>query len=450
VKTPLAKALQAQIALNRHRFHVPAHAGSNFTGFSVLDESLYVADFTELPDLDVLGNPQGVLRDSQAEAAKLYQAAQTYYLINGASVGLMAVLLAYGTGKVLVARNCHRSIIHGLLLSGAMPEWILPEVDETWGVWGAISPETLEIRLQESPDIGLFVMTHPTYEGIGSDILAIAQICRKNKVKLLVDEAHGSLWPLSDALPTSSMTAGADAVVHSLHKSGGSLTQTALLHLSEDSGFPPEEIQEALNLLQTTSPSYPLLANIEATCAFWNSPEGLERIHQSITMAQEMRQWIAQSLSTIHVLDTAGLQIFLKSSKLWGEDLATTLEETHDIAFEAATPYGVLLLMNLGLTDSAISALKTALVIIDTQYKPMPDITFPPLHFALPKTQLSPRDAYLSTSALLLKADCVGKISRQVVATCPPGIPLLIPGEVISGRHLPLLPDSLMIVGYND
>ncbi len=454
LNTRLAKALDAQIKRNRYRFHVPAHAGVDLTGFLAGNPSLaFMADLTELPELDVLGNPQGVLFDSQAETARLFGVAQSFYLINGASVGLMAALLAAGLtaeDRILVARNCHRSIVHGLILTGTVPVWLMPQPLSEWGLWGSVEPEAVEAALAADPAIRMLALTHPTYEGIPSDVAAIARICRKHNVLLLVDEAHGSLWPLSPDLPVSAVEAGADAVVHSLHKSGGSLTQTALLHLPEGSRFHPAEVQQALNILQTTSPSYVLLANMEATLAWLDSDAGRNLIQHRLEQARDLRARINAGLSTIRAWTPehgrSGFQVFLKSAKLTGGTFAEELEETHDLAYEAATERGVLLNLNLGLPDEALEVLWRALSAIEAETRDLPEVTGVDLVFTLPQLVMSPREAFLAPGESIPTERALGRVARQVIATCPPGIPILIPGEAITHHHLPRLSEPEILV----
>jgi arginine decarboxylase len=312
----------------------------------------------------------------------------------------------------------------------------------------------LDATLERHPEIELFVMTHPTYEGIASDMEAIVTVCRRHGVQLIVDEAHGSLYSLRDNLPQSAIQAGADAVVHSLHKSGGSLTQTALLHLPHESRLTPEAVQQALNLLQTTSPSYPLLANIEATCAWLSHPEVQEHIAGHQAAIRRVRFWASTHLANIDMLSHQGVsrdsfQVFLKSTKLTGEALAETLEEKYDIAFESATSHGVLLLMNLGLEPEAFWKLQDALLAIDADTLALPDVEYPTPVFTLPQTAMTPREAFFAQGQSLAKADVVGKISCQVVAACPPGIPILMPGEIITEDHLPYLPETVLATRAN-
>jgi arginine/lysine/ornithine decarboxylase len=220
--TPLLDALNDYDRLQRKRFHVPAHAGQDLTGTDLFKDP-FRFDLTEVEGLDVLSEPSECLLEAQEAAAKAFGVSRTFFLVNGASVGLQAALLSVlkPGEKVLVARNAHRSVLGGLILLDAQPAWFLPEQLQAWGLRGAVRLETLQNAYRNNPDAKAVVLTSPTYEGIGSDIESIAAWCRETGLFLIVDEAHGSLWPFSDQLPVSACTFPCDAVIHSLHKSGG-------------------------------------------------------------------------------------------------------------------------------------------------------------------------------------------------------------------------------------
>lgn len=450
MKTPLCNALLDVNALNRDRFYVPAHAGkSRSSVFETILATPLSFDLTELPELDVLGNSKGVLADSQAQAAQLYGVAQTFYLINGASVGLMAALMASGASEgntILVARNCHRAVVQGLILTGATPTWHLPTFIPELGLWGAVDLSVLESQLAQQPKA--FVLTHPTYEGLPSDIAAVAALCQQYGVMLIVDEAHGALWPLSSDFPLSACEVGADIVVHSLHKSAGSLTQSALLHLPHGSLVESHAVQEALNVLQTTSPSYLLLASIESTMADWASDLGKARLSHWGAKNKALKQWIGQNLQYIqcYSADDSVHQLFLWSDRVDGQTMGAWLETEHSIGYEAATPYGVLLMLNSGLSEDVLERLKSVLLILDARLGGLPVLTPPPSQFVLPTMAMTPREAFFSPSQQVTPLDSVGCVSKQVVATCPPGIPILMPGEVIQVHHCSHLPQNLMVI----
>ena len=169
--------------------------------------------------------------------------------------------------KVIINRNCHRSALTGLMLSGAEPIWICPNRIEDWSVWGNLDAQTIEKHLQENDNVGLVWITNPTYEGVVSDIKSISKVCKKYGVPLVVDEAHGCLWNFNKHLPETALKLGADAVLHSLHKTGGSMSQSSMLHIAKDSLINPDTVEKALKMLHTTSPSLMLLASLDAARA---------------------------------------------------------------------------------------------------------------------------------------------------------------------------------------
>jgi arginine decarboxylase len=452
----LRQHIKARIQDAHWRFHVPGHAGQALCEDSAFDSRLFQLDVTELPGLDVLGHPEGVLADLQRRIASIYNTQQSFCLINGASVGLMAALLSLPQplqsngqpGKVLITRNAHRSVIHGLILTGHQPVWILPDVHPDWGIWGAISAEAINTTLQQHPDITAVILTHPTYEGVSSPIHAIAALCHDRGIPLIVDEAHGSLWPLCEDLPESALTQGADIVVHSLHKSAGALTQCALVHIGHNSLIRPERLQHAINTLHTTSPAYPLLVSIEETVDYWASTTGQEKLKQQLSACNQLRDWIRNTLKQSHVspVGSEGFQLLLRHDSMSAEAFATALEDTHGIAFESLNDQSVFLHLNPGLPAEGLEALRHGLMALDTASdtvnEPLTRGAKPEqfqLPFTEPQVVMTPRQAFFSVGEACPIAQALGRISRQVVATCPPGIAILMPGEEIQSQHIQLL-----------
>ena len=225
---------------------------------------------TELPGLDELSYPRGVLQDLEARAAQIWGVKESIISVGGASTGLMAVMLALaanGKRKFIVPRNAHRSVVHGLILSGHMPVWYEPLWDHDWGLYGGVSGDAVRGVLEncgDATDIAGMLVVSPTYAGAMSDIAAIAAQCRQRGIPLIVDEAHGAHLLPGLPLPQSATGMGADVVVHSLHKTLSGLTQTGLVHLSNDElTLSGSDLRLAVNTLQTSSPSYPLLMSIE-------------------------------------------------------------------------------------------------------------------------------------------------------------------------------------------
>jgi arginine decarboxylase len=460
--TPLLDAMQAYRRLNRRRFHVPGHGGTHQGARWVeqlgLDLGVVAYDLTELEGLDALAHPEAVIHTSQQQAARVFGAQQTWYCVNGASVALQASMMsAFRPGDlVIVPRNAHRAVISGLVLCGAMPVWVLPEWDEAWAVWGKVPIAALEEAYRHHPTAKGVLLTHPSYEGIPSDVVAIASWCRDRALRLIVDEAHGCLWPLMpQAFPPSAVgVLGVDAVVHSLHKTGGSLTQTALLHQPVGSQLEPATVQEALNHLHTTSPSYVLMASIEGAIAGLASPQGQALLAQTVLSSLELKQAIAALTHWRVANHTDPMRCLIRHANALPEDWATALEGLppgQAVAYEAMGSHSVLYLRQLGLEASDDLALLAGLSGWGSDHLttlPNPEAwkaVAEPL-FALPKQCLPPRDAFFALGQTVLSSQALGRIALQTVVRCPPGIPVVVPGERIERHHLPHLPSVIRVM----
>ncbi|WP_303675089.1 aminotransferase class I/II-fold pyridoxal phosphate-dependent enzyme [Vampirovibrio chlorellavorus] len=457
--SPLVDALKTYDRQNRRRFHVPAHAGQCLYEDSTIWNQPFRYDLTELDGLDVLSEPDGAISEAQQRMASLFGVAHSFMLINGASVGLMAAMLcvAQPGAKVLIPRNAHRAVLSGLIVSGAEPVWFLPSHLPQWDLWGSVTVEQVQTQLVLHSDATALFLTSPTYEGLGSDIPAIARLCKVHGVALVVDEAHGSLWPLSEQLPVSACHSGADVVIHSLHKSGGSLTQSALAHLTKDSCVDPTLFQQALNTLQSTSPSYLLMASLDAACDFLGSTAGQTRIEWLLSQVQLLRRTLQTSLSQIKLYQPQGTaaqfwdpcKFYLSHPLQTGEDWGARVEETHQLAYESAKPGGVLYLANLGLTEADFAAFQAILMAEDealcaAERPPAPlwEEAIDSAEVCLPQMALFPREAFFRKGHKVPITAALHRIAKETVVHCPPGIPVLMPGERIQKAHLPLLPEA--------
>jgi arginine decarboxylase len=442
---PLLSALGRVADRGQHRFHMPGHAGRDVLGLSALlgpDWALR-HDQSEVDGLDVLSEPTDTLKASQAWVAACVGVAQSFYLVNGATAGLQTALLASlrPGDRVLLPRNVHRAVISALVLTGAEPVWFLPDWDANWGLWLPLPPVDA-LLAQHRPRA--LVVTSPTYEGLGSNIPELLHSCRQHDCLLIVDEAHGGLWPFSHRLPESACNQGADAVIQSLHKTAGSLTQSAVLHLPFGSRLEPVAVQQALNAVQTTSPSYLLLASLEAAVhTLTTQPQLLNGLLDQVAA---LRHVLSQQLTGIQLYPTPSdpTKLYLHApgcaGTVWGE----RVEAQGRIACEAITEAGVLYLAGLGLQGSDFAALQHALLAEDAQLTGPPPV--PALPVGLPVQAMTPRDAFFAPGQTVPADLAVGRVAKETVVHCPPGIPVVVPGEVIQPEHRPLLPDTLWVV----
>lgn len=259
-------------------WHMPGHKRkkTDFSSAGVVDQALNMAravDLTEVPGTDDLYNPKDMIRDSLDSLAKVYQTFASYYLVNGSTGGIFAAVAACfkgkisdkGKKKILVARNCHKSVYNAVDILGLESVYIYPDVICGWDympdIYGAVSPETVEKMCKKNPDIGAFILTSPTYEGVVSDIASISRILKKYGIKLIVDEAHGAHFPFMKDVPKSAIYCGADLVVQSLHKTLDALTQTAILHVVDREL--DEDIKKFISVFMTSSPSYLFMSSME-------------------------------------------------------------------------------------------------------------------------------------------------------------------------------------------
>ena len=454
VKAPIVDALKQAYENPTYQFHIPGHTKGNgvLPEFKKLigNKALSIDTTDEFDNLGTLHPATGPIKEAQELAAKAFGAKKTFFLLNGSTAGNLAIAMGLTKKgqRILTNRNCHRSILTGMIISGAEPLWLIPKKFEEWGIWGNVTPENVEEMLAAHDDVSMVWITNPTYEGVVSDIKSIALVCKKYKVPLIVDEAHACLWNFSKHLPTSALQLGADAVVHSLHKTGGSMSQSSMLHIAENSILDVDAVEKALKLLHTTSPSLILLASLDAARANLDSSRGRKQLERAIANAKYLRREIEQ-LEHIHDLKpdfgylTDVTKVFIRDDRLSGKRLESILEIDFGIEVESASDAGLLLLSNLGNTRADMEYLVKCLQKIDSsnysdiyyleKKKHMPMLT--------PQIKMSLREAFYSEKETIPKDLAIGRISAEVIAECPPGIAILLPGELITEEHLPYLTD---------
>lgn len=453
-KAPIVEALKEAYENPTYQFHIPGHTKGNgsLPEFKKLigARALSIDTTDEFDNLGTLHPATGPIKEAQELAANAFGAKKTFFLLNGSTAGNLA--LAMGLTKkgqrILTNRNCHRSVLTGMIISGAEPLWLIPKKFDDWGIWGNVTPESVEEMLSTHDDVSMVWLTNPTYEGVVSDIKSISAVCKKYGVPLIVDEAHACLWNFSKHLPTPALQLGADAVVHSLHKTGGSMSQSSMLHIAENSMLDVDAVEKALKLLHTTSPSLILLASLDAARANLDSLRGRKQLERAISNAKYLRREIEQ-LEHIHDLKpdfgylTDVTKVFIRDDRLSGKRLESILEIDFGIEVESASDAGLLLLSNLGNTRADMEYLVKCLQKIDCsnysdiyyleKKKHMPMLT--------PQIKMSLREAFYSEKETIPKDLAIGRISAEVIAECPPGIAILLPGELITEEHLPYLTD---------
>ena len=454
VKAPIVEALKKAYENPTYQFHIPGHTKGKgvFKDFKKLigEKALNIDTTDEFDNLGTLHPATGPIKEAQELAAEAFCAKKTFFLLNGSTAGNLALAMALTKKgqKIIVNRNCHRSILTGLMISGAEPIWICPNRIEDWSVWGNIDAQKIEELIQNNKDVSMVWITNPTYEGVVSDIKSISAVCKKYGIPLIVDEAHGCLWNFNKHLPETALKLGADAVVHSLHKTGGSMSQSSMLHIAKDSIIDEVAVEKALKLLHTTSPSLMLLASLDAARANLQSKNGQKQLDNAVKNAKYLRTRL-DNIPGLHQLKgdfgykTDVTKVFIKVDGLSGKRLESILEIDFGIEVESASDIGVLILCNIGNTHSDFKYLADCLEKIASNHyqdiyylenrKHMPMLE--------PQIKMSLRDAFYAEKERIPKAEAIGRISAEVVAECPPGISILLPGELITEEHMPYLND---------
>ena len=406
-------------------------------------------DITEIAGFDNLAEPEDLLLSLKKRAARLWKSDEAFPLVNGSTGGILASIYAAVSngGTVLMARNCHKSVYNGVRLVNAKTVYIQPEQDAETGACGGVTPEAVREALERNTDTRLVIITSPTYEGIISDVEGICKAAHAYGIPVLVDSAHGAHLGFG-GFPRGAVECGADLVVHSLHKTLPCLTQTAMLHRA-GSLVTKEAVQAAINMFQTSSPSYLLLASIEGCIGLWEKQgellcaEWLEALHefykgarllQHIRVAGENEGKAGDETGhaggTVYEKDLSKLLVMTRGTDLTGSQLMERLRAEYRIELEmAAEQYG-LAMTGAGDTKSSLACLLQALLDIDTQCEQrVPgDIWYP----QLPPVRMSAADAEQFYTKEYRWEEAVGRIAGEYVWAYPPGIPLLVPGEEIN------------------
>ena len=405
--------------------HMPGHKRNE--EFSMLDG--YDIDMTEISGCDDLYHAAGVLRDSMSRTAELYRCRRSFYLVNGSTCGILAGIHAVCSknSKLILARNCHKSIYHAVELLELQPVYIYPETDENW-IFSAISPSQIQKAAQEHSDAALIILTSPTYEGVCSNIQEICTIAHSYNIPVMIDAAHGAHLGFDSYFPKNPIALGADIAVESLHKTMPSLTQTALLHIS-GSRIDEASVLRSLEVFQTSSPSYVLMASIDS-CITLITEQGPILFTRWREMLEEFYSTIQLKNLKLYACpgrDKSKIVILCGQAGLSGMQCAALLRKKYHIEIEMAAPGYVTALSGLGEKRENLLALKAALEEIDASCSPC--------RFSVPPW---PHEVFQDVSSIQ-KMPSAGQISADYLWAYPPGIPLLLPGEILSKEALALI-----------
>lgn len=465
--------------------HMPGHKRE--CGVFTVDKP-YMTDITEIDGFDDYHDPEDIILKSMKHAAEIYGTKKTYYLVNGSTCGILTAISAAvrRNGKIIVARNCHKSVYHAIELRGLFPVYIYPEIEASMLINGVINAEDVEKLLCGNEDAQAVIITSPTYEGVVSDIEKIAQRVHAHGKILIVDEAHGAHFRYSDRFPVSAVNLGADIVIQSLHKTLPSYTQTALLHVCTDR-VEEAEIRKYLGIYQSSSPSYVFMAGMEKCIDYVSGDDGMRAMREYTDNLSELRKKLS---------GTEGICILEKNSRMYdydisklvisaygiltGNQISGILRDKYNIEPEMTADDYVILMTSMCdrkewyniICEAAEDIGKTALKSnIDGMLHNEQSVqkcngtttgmddegskrtltdnksqhTSEPLRYAMVSeyaeesakyvrscVRMKPQEAAECVSEAVEVSQCRGRICTQMVYAYPPGIPVLAPGEEIT------------------
>ena len=443
-RAPVYEALER---LRRQRvvpFDVPGHkrGRGNPELVKLLGEQCVGIDVNSMKPLDNLCHPVSVILEAEKLAADAFGAANAFFMVGGTTSAVQSMILsACKVGqKLIVPRNVHKSVINALVLCGAVPVYVNPDVEPRIGIALGMQFSQVEQAIRENPDAVAVLVNNPTYYGICSDIRRIVELAHAHNMLVLADEAHGTHFYFSDKLPVSAMAAGADMAAVSMHKSGGSLTQSSLLLLGEkvNEGY----VRQIINLTQTTSASYLLISSLDISRRNL-ALRGSESFAKVIEMAEyaraeinEIGGYYAYSSELCNGTSCVGydvtkLSVYTRDIGLAGIEVYDLLRDEYDIQIEFGDIGNILAYISIGDRIQDIERLVGALADIKRLYSC--DTTgMLSQEYIPPQVVATPQEAFYADKEMLPLGQTKGRICSEFVMCYPPGIPILAPGEIIT------------------
>lgn len=442
---PLIEALTKFKEANPISFHVPGHKGGILSGLPTELRMALQYDFTELEGLDDLHEPSGVIEEAQQKLSLLYGSDQSFFLVNGSTVGNLAmVYAACRAGEtVIVQRNAHKSIFHAIELTGARPVFVSPVWDVTTKTAGGVTAAQVGEALKAYPGAKAVILTYPTYYGLtGTELEETINLCHTYGVPVLVDEAHGAHFVVGEPFPRSALEMGADVVVHSAHKTLPAMTMASFLHVRSDF-IAAEKVARYLGMLQSSSPSYLLMASLDDARAYaesYNEEDKKVFVEWRVSFIKRLK--LIPRLRAFETDDP--LKLILRIEGYSGFDLQKKLE-AEGIYSEIADPYQVLFvlpLLKVGSIypfDEVYEKIKTAVTCLDGVDKIISTIEAPLLREGLSRLAYTSEEVANMEVEWIPYVDSLGRVAAASVIPYPPGIPLLIAGEIVKDEHVQTL-----------
>lgn len=478
-KETLYEKLMAYSESDYYPFHMPGHK-RNKEFYSEGDmKSPYLYDITEIDGFDNLHHPQEVIKERLDEVSEFYGSEKSYYLVNGSTCGILAAISAAGErkSKIILARNSHKAAYNALFLTNMEAEYIYPDFIESCGIYGGISVQelarVLNVQTKEGNQIGAVFITSPTYEGVVSDVKAIAETVHRYGIPLIVDEAHGAHFGMHEIFPVSALNCGADIVIQSLHKTLPSLTQTAMLHVNKESLISTAIIEKYLAIYQSSSPSYVLMESIDRCMDFLmhQRKEKFDAYALNLQAARQIFQnykyfklFYQKENYSVYDYDKSKMVILVDKRYYNGKKLYDRLLEKYHLQMEMAAENYVIAMTSVFDTDNGFERLLRALEEIEREirigiryreiYSEGNTVGRVETHperesgeFKVSKADLTEKaivckkikDATLEKCDMIELTTARGRISQEFIYVYPPGVPILAPGEIISENVIRLV-----------
>jgi arginine decarboxylase len=466
-RTPFYDALKSYVWMAKDQWHTPGHSsGDSLRGspwvndfYEFMGEHVFDADLSvSVPMLDSLMEPKGVIGEAQAMAAKAFGARRTYFATNGTSTAnkvIFQTLLAPGE-KLLLDRNCHKSVHHGVVLSGARPVYLDSALNRKYGLYGPVPKAAILKAIARHPDAQALILTSCTYDGLRYDLAPVVEAAHAKGIKVIIDEAWYGFARFHPEFRPTALEAGADYVTQSTHKVLSAFSQASMIHIN-DSEFREHLFRENFNMHTSTSPQYALIASLDVARK-QAVMEGYKLLSRTLELAEEVRD-LVNSTKVFRVLelddllpeevrrdgvrlDPTKVTIDISGCGYTVEDLQKELFERYNIQVEKSTFNTLTLLLTIGTTRSKVSRLYDALMRIARQSRHPRRLVQTPDIPAFTRLRYLPRDAYYCGGELVPVLDerervnrrLAGRVCADQIVPYPPGIPVLVPGQVITAR----------------
>ncbi|MFC0190348.1 aminotransferase class I/II-fold pyridoxal phosphate-dependent enzyme [Fictibacillus aquaticus] len=439
-KTPLFSALISHRNRKPISMHVPGHKNGSLLHESGISyyKKISEIDVTELTGLDDLHDAQECIKEAQDLTAKFYGADETHFLIGGSTAGNLAMILAaFDPGdKVMVQRNCHKSVLNGLELAGLMPIFLGPEIHQQGGFPLGLTLETVKMALEQHPEIKGLIVTTPNYYGMSADLISIIEFMHERSLPVLADEAHGAHYVL-DGFPASVLSMGADAAVQSAHKTLPAMTMGAYLHIGKRSLLDKKRVRHALQMIQSSSPSYPIMASLDLSRAYLAQLKtvDIQSIkEQSIELKDFLKQHGFLVIEPPSGYEADPLKVTLQAEGEYSGYELQKMFEKHGLYPELADSLNVLFVLPLGVSHETMRWKEAVLKVSeDLNRKERTETTnFQAVFAPVSSLFYSYGEMRNKGTELVEINQSAGRISAEAVIPYPPGVPLIAKGEQIT------------------